>query len=272
MEIDLRRRTWAHGMACGALGCLIAPRAAARPPLKVSAMSVLPLGMLDAGGRPTGMYADIGAELVRDAGFAAEVAVVPLPRAIAQLAAGQADLLIAFETGPIAEAAIPLYYVTDVDVIVTGLRGSSFNGLSDLRGKTLGQQRGADYDPRVTNDASIRKYEVTDTPQLLRMLLAGRVDAVIANRNTLLYYLKSVGMDRGQLGNFMLVKRRQSWLWYSRKTYDEATALRLKTALQRMHASGALDAIYHRYVPHSRCDVMPLARSANRRPALCKDE
>ncbi|WP_295990050.1 ABC transporter substrate-binding protein [Rugamonas sp.] len=248
MDIDRQRRTWTRGFLAGALGLLLPQHAAARPPLKLAVMSVLPLGMVDATGKPFGMYADMGVQVVRDAGFEAEVAVVPLPRAIALLAAGQSDLLIAFQTKPIADAAIPLYYVANVDVIIAGLRGSSFNNLSDLHGKTVGQQRGADYDPRFSGDSAIKKYDVTDTPHLLRMLMAGRVDAVIANANTLLYYLKSAGMSRDQLGSFMLVRRRQSWLWYSRKTYEEATALKLKAALRRMHANGELDAIYQHYV------------------------
>lgn len=248
MTIDMRRRVWTRGMLCGALGLMVPPPATAAPRLRMAVMSVLPLGMVDAGGRPYGMYADIGARVVHDSGLDVEIAVVPLPRAIAQLGAGQTDLLIAFQTGAIAEAALPLYYVADVDVIIAGPRGASFRDLSELRGKTVGQQRGADYDPRFSGDSAIKKYEVADTRQLLRMLLAGRVDAVIANRNTLLYYLQSVGMSRKQLGRFLLVSRRQSWLWYSKKTYDERTALKLKTALRRLHANGELETIYQHYV------------------------
>lgn len=236
----------------GAL-CLALPAAGAMAaPAGLRAVSLtVPLFGMERQGTPSGIFVDVITELSRVSGVPITNLMVPKVRGQALLKAGEADLMIGFDNAELQAAARRVALVASFDVGIVARPGIPLRTLSDLRGKTVGQLRSADYFAPLEQDSAISKYNTNTMAQMVKMLALGRVDAVIGVRESLYYAFQSEGVAPERIGDFLPLTRRDAWLHYANASYEPGTADKLAAAMQRMQASGAIAAIIARYVRKS---------------------
>ena len=230
---------------------LACPRAMAADaplrPLKVVTFALVPFGMLDAAGMPAGVTVDLQQQLALESGLAMENLIVPYPRAVAMIISGEADLLLSFDNAKLRAHARQLGAVASGEIVVMGRAGSSYASLADLRGKTVGHIRGAEYDVVLQSDPAVAKHETVSYEQSVRMLLEGRFDATLGVRLSLLHTLRQLGVPRAKLGPELVLGRRDIVVHYSSKRYDPQVAAALTRALAVMRQRGAAAAAMKPY-------------------------
>jgi ABC-type amino acid transport substrate-binding protein len=233
----------------GAL-CLALPAAgvmAAPSGLRAVTLTV-PLFGMELQGAPSGIFVDVISELSRVSGVPISNAMVPKVRGQAMLKAGEADLMIGFDNAELQAGARHVALVASFEVGIVGRRGIRLRALSDLRGKTVGQLRSADYFDPLAQDSAILKYDTNTMAQMVKMLALARVDAVIGVRESLYYAFQSEGVAPEHIGDFLPLTSREAWLHYANGSYDATMADKLAAALQRMRAGGSIAHIIARYV------------------------
>ena len=235
-------------LAGAAVAAVAGPSADEPAALKLVIIGVPPFGISDAAGHPGGIQADLGRGLQRECGMRIDSSIVPNARAMLMIATGQADLMFAISSPPLAAVARPIEWVYRTDVIVIGRAGTSLRSRADLRGKTLGHLRGTVYDTELAADPAVGQYETATPSQTMAMLLEGRYDAVLGIRPTLFYTIDAMHIPREKLGPALLLRQTESWLHYSLKRYDPLIAARLQQCLLMMRRRGEVEAVMRRYL------------------------
>lgn len=266
MEAPRRRRTLARLAAgCGALALAALPgRAAARPQahaagqgpsasarprhLRAVALAIAPYGMLDAGGRKSGLFVETFDLLGRETRHHIDVTVAPYARAIAMLRTGAVDLIIASSSPALVETAEPMGMLWTTEVIAVARRGVKLDGQDDLRGRTVGLVRGVDYGAAFLDEREYRRHEITDPVQGMRMLQEERLDAVVGTKLGVLHAIHQLQVPRARLGNTISVQSREIHLHLGRRSADEALATELRRAVQELRHNGKAEALLAKYL------------------------
>ncbi len=207
-----------------------------------------PLFGMEQQGQTSGIFVDVMRELSRASGIPIAASMAPKVRGQAMLQTGGADLMIGFDNAELQAHARRVALVASFDVGIVARAGVRLKTLSDLRGKTVGQMRSADYSAAYAQDEAILKYSTNTMAQIVKMLELGRVDAAIGVRESLYYAIRSEGIAPERIGDFLPLESRQAWLHYSKASYNAATADKLAAALERMRAAGTIAAIIQHYV------------------------
>ena len=136
------------------------------------------------------------------------------------------------------------------NVVVLGLAGShvEVRSLEDLRGLKVGVRRDHSYGQTFDSMVGLEKTEADCNQQLFKMLLAGRIDAIVANKAVFSHEIKN--MDRSDdVRVLMDVKKIPLHLFFSRALGDRSRDVvrRFDMAVRAMKKDGTFDAILARY-------------------------
>ena len=246
MFTPLRRHLLASLSGVLALGVLPPARAATRP-LRAVALQVAPFGMLDAQGRPGGIFVDVFRLLEKEAGLQVEISVAPYARAMAMLRSGEADLLLATSSVPIAQLAEPMGMLWQVDVMAIGRAGLALDSERDLRGLRVGIVRGADYGVPFLDGDNFTRHDTRDQLQAIRLLVEKRIDASVGTRLAIQYAIHVQGLRREQLGSMVRIQTREVHLHLSKRRADPELESRLRRAVEALRSSGRIDALVTSY-------------------------
>ncbi|MES2128987.1 MAG: transporter substrate-binding domain-containing protein [Pseudomonadota bacterium] len=248
--MERRQRSRRCFLGAALAGACALPAWCAPRTLRVATLAVPPFGMLDHGVYK-GAYIDIMDAISLDTGLHFDHTLAPRARSIALVASGEADLTAGFDNAQLRQQARHVVSIAELEVVVVGRAGVRFGSLAELRGKTVGQIRSAEYDAAFNADQSIRKFETATLQQALGMLLEGRLDAVIGVRPSIQYTMRKEGMARQRFGEMLHVHHLPVWLHYSAKTYDAAIAETLRAAVVRLRENGTTERIIRRYMEGS---------------------
>lgn len=188
---------------------------------------------------------DIAELIAEKTGLTFTYRLEPLPRLVNDLQAGKLDLMMMFptaETRPFAIAEI-----MPNSTVILPPSGSGFPQFADLKGKTIGGLRGAVYDQQFAADTAIRKYDVDSYRMGLQMTKSGRIDGMIGPDFGLYYQMKLEGMKHDQFGPPMILNTRMLYLLGSKSITPELAA-RLRTAVEDLRNSGAINAVAAKYL------------------------
>lgn len=148
----------------------------AAAPLRLTVVNLMPWAGLTPQGQPTGVLVDLAAQLTKLSAIPIHPMLVPYGRAPYMLSARGADLIIAVDlTAPIGA------HVTSfgpVEIVIFGRTGFRYQNLRELEGKTVGHLRHALYSAELKQQDNIRKHPFDTYEQAVRMLHAGRLDAI----------------------------------------------------------------------------------------------
>ena len=243
----MTRTPWPLLSSC-ILFLLLALPAQART-LKIETIRTDPFGYEDARGKGGMMY-EIGNLIAETAGLPHENRIVPYARTVLSLKDGSADMVLRFNNDELSSAAIQLMPVVSMQTVVLSLANRPVNSLTELDGKLLAVVRSFPLDPRIENNSAIRTYITDSNEHSMRMLLAGRVDAVLGSDVGMYGAASTLGYPANEFAAPIKLDSRDFWLHVSRKTADDATTIKaLKNAVEKLQRQGAINRIRQRYLP-----------------------
>jgi ABC-type amino acid transport substrate-binding protein len=229
----------------GAPAHLLAATAPGRA-LRIAVIDLRPWTVHGAAGG--GVFFELAQQLAQQAGIALDPVVVPYARAATLLARGEVDLMFSIDTARMRRTAVAGVHLSMEEVVVLTPRGVTVGSLADLRGKTVGRLRDADYDDAFAADAAIIKYDTASYEQELRMLLKGRIDAVIGVRSALLYALKEIGVAPTRLAPPWVLRQAPLALFMTQRVRDSEAGAALQAACQVLAERKAMATLIARYM------------------------
>jgi ABC-type amino acid transport substrate-binding protein len=194
------------------------------------------------------MVREVYGEIERDSGVAFEIRVAPYARALAMIASGEADVLIALPNIGLERDAVALGPVVATNIVIVGKTGTQYGALTDLHGKTVGVMNGATLDARLWQDARIAKHRVDTQEQSLRMLLLNRLDAIAGPEEFMFFTARLMGYPRHTFGKPLVLGTQPACLYFSRRTFDSSVANKLRTTLSSLQERKTLQRIHDRYL------------------------
>ncbi len=168
--------------------------------LRVAFNELPPWKMHDASGRPAGPDIDFLGAVAERMGLTVEYVELPFKRGLKKLEIGELDMMTGVLRRPEREEYLhyiqpPYKKVSDKAFFVLTGREESIVRHEDLYGLRIGTNLGGRYYPEFDNDTRIDKHPVA-TPELsFRMLLAGRIDAVVMTESVGEYRLERLGLS-----------------------------------------------------------------------------
>jgi polar amino acid transport system substrate-binding protein len=150
--------------------------------------------------------------------------------------------------------ALPLHYSTYSIFVKTG-EEFEFNAIEELYGKTIGVMRGFKINPefhKAVDQGHITVLEVNTTEQNIRLLTAGRIDAIAANYHKMRMEIAELGIS-GELNDLPtpITPPRPSYLMISKKwiiPYRQDLLNQMDATLKSMYDDGTIDKINSTYL------------------------
>lgn len=241
------------------LGCLLGtPAAWAQTRLTVAGDYAFPPYSFLQSDKPAGIDVEIMQELGRRAGIAFDIQLAPFKRVIESVREGTVDGAMAVLRSAEREGfAIYTGVLHNSTYSLFVPKGSTmvFDGLESLRGKRIGKVRGFFISEPFDAEAAAGRIAVSETgsaEQGLRMLLAGRVDAISGQSVVTRYLAREAGLaDQIQVLPQPLAPDRPAFLVLSRASAmpdKERVAQRLRQTLESMHKDGTIERIETRFL------------------------
>lgn len=176
--------------------------------------------------RPEGLYNDIVRELFSRAGYSVKIKLMPFKRILSMTkqgdVTGMAGTFFTPDRGKFATFLkdIPLT-IMHSSLFVT--KGSPIQtpDLSELKGKMIGHKRGFIMSPELDSGAKngvFQEHEVESVEQMVKMLIAGRLDAFCNNTANALYYIDRLDKEKTiQLLPQPVTDARKTYVAFSKK-------------------------------------------------------
>ncbi|WP_207264249.1 transporter substrate-binding domain-containing protein [Desulfovibrio sp. Huiquan2017] len=197
-------------------------------------------------GRPAGFCLELGDALARTAGMEPVNLFVPLARGVEEIHAGTADMIFMPQQADIVELAEDIGTVRPLTMVAWGRVETPLRTVRDLVGKTVAVVRGSRRELDLARSLKFIPFPCKNHELGFRMLLAGRVDAVLGSLHGLTGEVQRIGLRRRFLGD-PLVLERNSLRAYVARRLPEAVRARLKKALARLVGDGTVARLRSRY-------------------------
>ena len=226
--------------------------------LRIDTIAVAPFGFLTADGKPTGMMYEIANKIAEQAGLPYSNTVVPYARTIIDIQSGNADVVLRIGNDKLAEIAMPVATVVSMPIIIVSANKKHFDHLSEMQGLTVGVLRGGQFDDHFDSNNSIIKYAVNDYVQIIKMLVAGRLDAGIGTSVGIYYSSLQAGIAPEKLGQTLVIGRRDFVLYMSKKTTNPQTIEALRQATIKLTLNGEIKNIINKYMSDFNWDLQDI--------------
>ncbi|MEH6444550.1 MAG: transporter substrate-binding domain-containing protein [Oceanospirillaceae bacterium] len=197
--------------------------------IQIRTIAIAPYGIENAS-KPSGIYYDLANLLFKDLKLDLNHKIYPYARIINELKTGRTDLTIMFKYKELEDHVIYIAPLPALANVVIGLKGSSFKVISDLEGKSLAYLRGAKFSDEIDMNTNIEKSKTMDFSQSIKMLVNGRVDAIIGPMEPILNAADSIGAVN-IFGKPLYVSERVPWLQISKKSKLSLTPISNKIRL-----------------------------------------
>lgn len=226
------------------IGCVAAPMAQGAE-LTASVPDLPPWGDASSITHP-GIHVELLREIAARTGHTIEIRIEPYARVIACLRTGRADLTLTAWSDARADYAEQGATALELGFGVIGRAGRPLESYDQLYGLRIATVRGLLLEHAFDKDPKLDRVLVADYRAGLRLLRAGRVDAVVGS----FLSLDRLALDSGDVldGPRLLLRSLPITLQYSRHSLHLGHAQEIDAALMAMTAEGAVQRIVHRYM------------------------
>jgi polar amino acid transport system substrate-binding protein len=236
------------------IGCMLlislfcnADISASEQPIRIDTILLSPFGFLNEDGKRTGFFYDIGSQIAKEAGFSYENSIVPFARMVHNLKNGNSDFSIFLRSKENDKIAVPIAPVFSLTNIIVGLKGTKFDSLQSLYGKTVARVRGARYDKLFDNNTAIKIIDTGDYSESIRILVHKRIDAVIITKMGFLFTLQQLGYSKGDFSDPFILNTKDAWVQFSKTTADDTKIAALKEATERILKGDTIQNLFNKY-------------------------
>lgn len=228
---------------------LVCSAPAAAGGLTAAIFAIPPWGYRDAQGRITGIEYEIVQAIAEHLDEPVAIELLPYKRMIRHLETGEADFAIFYRSERSEEVAEPLVKWGELDIIVIGRAGREITTYEDLRSLDIAVRLGGYFGERFDNDTALNKRPVENYARGVKMLMAGRVDAVVGTAATLYYELRKQQVDMDEVGRPFFLVRKEDWLHFSRKSPRQDKKDDIVAIVEKLVRQGRFAEIFARYLP-----------------------
>lgn len=186
--------------------------------LSASVFNFNPYSFYNDAGELVGIMPDFIQMLSARSGIEIEIRREPYGRMLQNLQLGDVDFAIFFNSKKTAHISESLVKINELETVVTGLKPLNIQTYSDLKGLKIGIPIGVFLNPRFDNDSSLTKIPVKGYIELSKLLVSGRVDAIVSSREFLDYELGKLNVGKETLGEAYTLDVNEVWLRFSRKS------------------------------------------------------
>lgn len=225
------------------------------PPVVIVTVDRVPMAYAEQG-RLTGLLVELSEEAFHRAGRPVEIRLLPWPRCLAEIRAGNADAVLTIFKTPEREAQ---FAFTGEEVLrqtesLFVRKGSPirYDGdLSALAGKRTGVVYQTSYGPRIDQALAGGLFGAVETERnmadLVKMLVHGRIDVLPGDRGRILGAAATVGFSGAIAELTPPVETTPGYLAFTRARDESALAQSFDEALRAMKKDGTYAAILARY-------------------------
>jgi len=204
-------------------------------PVSYSISSIKPWGM-NVNGVNQGILIEFVQALERETGLPYRVSLRPYARVFQDLYSGEADMGFVFDSPNIIKRAIRIGTVMNTTVSIVGPAGSTpYRSMSDLKGLSVGVMRGSKYGQEFDSFKDYTKVRVNTINQGVSMLMAGRLDAMVATSPTLEWGMRNSKANEGDLTALLVIQGPVVGLYLSRKSIRPQIEKIYREALERLN-------------------------------------
>jgi len=222
---------------------------ATEPIVRIGTIGLSPYGINEQG-KVSGLYYDYANLLVGNAGYRSSNKIIPYVRIIKSLQFDDIDLTIMFPNPALENYVNYVSVLPAKQTIVVGLKGTSFNSIEDLSGQRITYLRGAKFNQQIDSDTNIKKYLVSSYILGIRMLLAGRADAIIAPLQSVegaISELEKTEKIDIELGKPLIVNIRSPWIQLSKKSSEAIDIERLRKSFRELENKNTFQQLKAKY-------------------------
>ncbi|WP_428789992.1 substrate-binding periplasmic protein [Vibrio profundum] len=214
--------------------------------LRIVTMQVAPAGIKENGENKGAVY-EISNEIARRANLNYVNSIKPYRRMIHDLTSGKSDMSIFTHNTNLGNKVIEVIPVYHLKTLVVGRKVHDIQSLEELKGKKVGIVRGTSLsdEPEISQ---MKLVQFKDFKQGLKMLLAGRIKALVGVDLALYYWINKMDISRKDLGQPYIFKTQGSILHVSHHFDDKAAITRLKAAVISMQQDGTVTKIWSKYL------------------------
>ncbi|NQZ32660.1 MAG: transporter substrate-binding domain-containing protein [Oceanospirillaceae bacterium] len=213
----------------------------------ITTVGVNPRGFVDEQGVIVGSSYEIVNRIAEEAGLTYNNSLVPFHRLVRTLKSGKTDIALLVPNKRVNEISIPLISVQSVNFIVIGRKGTRIKKLNEIAGKRVGYLRKTVIVSQIMEGLDIQKSEGGQYSSMLKMLILGRIDFLIAPKANIYWALKELNYPPDELGEPLLVKKLEIYLVYSKKTADQKKMTTLIAAVKKLKKEKVIQAIINKY-------------------------
>jgi polar amino acid transport system substrate-binding protein len=225
-----------------------APRAGELTPITGAIFHTAPYGYFDKSGNPAGFAFEIFGAIAKELNRPFQPRVVPFARMLEELKRGRVDIGWLYRS-PISEQfAIPVSPIKwNLRNIILPRKGIDLASMHDLENLNIAWPRGAKFGAEFDQNETFNRLEVKDYETAMRLLRGGRTDAVVGSEPALMFIAQKLEMEKGKhLGEPFVINSKQAWIHMSKQTAAKENLEKWKSAVKRIHTSGALTDILNR--------------------------
>jgi ABC-type amino acid transport substrate-binding protein len=203
-----------------------------------------------------GEFIDIMQLLASELNLQLEFVPCPVARCFSMIQSGHTDIIIGIKHTSQREKYLsylePHFYTQDVPLNFFTIKKSSvkIDNYQDLKNKLIGVQRGAAFFPQFDHDQSLKKIYVTQTRQLIDMLLKERIDTFIERTETIFPLLKGEELSQLKIQSYSYNQQVKGYIALSKKSRWHQDKVRFSQTLKRLIAQGKLEGIFAKYQLH----------------------
>jgi len=198
---------------------------------------------------PRGLDVELVRAVLDETGQPYTLRLYPWARVKQMLERGEVDMAFQFAGTPERQAQYelvgPLRSGSTVFMSSTRLVLKDWHSLDDLSPYVIGQVRGYAYEAAF-DKADLRRDSSASNPrQLVSMLLAGRIDIIVGDREQLLYFVREQRADAEV--RILPTPMVQMSRYVAFAKGDKHRAERFARALEKLRADGRLQALLQRW-------------------------
>ena len=217
--------------------------------IKISTVGFPPYGINEQG-EFSGLYYDMANLITANAGYSSNNTVTPYARIIEGIKSGNIDLTIMFRYPALEEYVDYVAPFPSQQLVLLALQGQYFKKISDLSGKKIIYLRGTKLNNEIDYDKTIEKYEVIDYLHGIKMLMAGRADAIIGS----LQPIKNSALKLEETEDItilfddpIVLNIKTPWLQISKKSRSYINIDKLRASFSQLQNNNTLNTLKFKY-------------------------
>jgi ABC-type amino acid transport substrate-binding protein len=203
---------------------------------------------------PRGMVFDIEAVLEEFSDINIDAKLMSVPRALRSASNGQNDLLFSYKDNEMVPNVTWLGNVGCLTPLVVPHKNSGINELTDLAGKRVGFVGLGYFDIKMKSRWPIKPVVLNNNFIMLKMLLRGRLDAIIVNNGVLNAFLSNQAILEElpaswpqQLSQPLPLDTYETHLSMSKDSKFQVLIPQLKSAIVNASKQGRFKEIFQKY-------------------------